>query len=135
MIEPAITPISWLVLRLTHPEPVIMSADPLALAPLSRDDDPYDANQAIPTLLFRKPKGMAAFQQAFPGLRLHEAKLLSLFAYPLSGGFKKWSLLPLGLVPTLIRIEDFLLPWLGPLMAFRIVVAIEKRSGMAHVSD
>ncbi len=128
MIEPAITPVSWLVLRLAHPEPVDLSADPLAAAALSRDDDPYDANQAIPTLLFRKPQGLAAFRGAFPGLRICDVRLLSLFAYPLSGGFKNWSLLPLGLVAALIRIEDFLLPWLGPVMAFRMIVVIEKSS-------
>ncbi len=128
MIEPAITPVSWLVLRLAHPEPVRLSADPLAAAPLSRDDDPYDANQAIPTLLFSKPKGQADFHRAFPTLHIREVRLLSLFAYPLSGGFKNWSLLPLGLVPKLIRIEEFLLPWLGPLMAFRMIVVIEKQA-------
>lgn len=78
--------------------------------------------------MFSTPKGRAAFHRAFPGLHIRETRLLSLLAYPLSGGFKNWSLLPLRLVAALIRMEDFLLPWLGPLMAFRIIVVIEKQA-------
>ena len=48
--EPAITPLSGVFYRLFHDEPVDMSADPLA-PPATLDKDPYDSNQAIPTLL------------------------------------------------------------------------------------
>jgi hypothetical protein len=51
---------------------------------------------------------------------------LSLFAYPLSGGFKGWSLLPKIVAPLILRAEKYLLPAIGHLMAFRILVVLEK---------
>jgi hypothetical protein len=51
---------------------------------------------------------------------------MSLFVYPLSGGFKKWSLIPFFLVNFLLRIEKKLTPFLGPLMAFRMIIVIEN---------
>ena len=51
MCEPAITPLSGLFYRLLHPEPVDMSADPMVEGAITPGKDPYDSNQAIPTLL------------------------------------------------------------------------------------
>jgi SAM-dependent methyltransferase len=123
-MEPAITPLSHLFYAMLHPEPVRMREDPLADGPLSPDRDPYDSNQAIPTLLFRKQPRL--FQAAFPALKLRTVALRGLFAYPLSGGFRPWSLIPLPIVKPLLRIEDALLPILGPAMAFRMLIVIER---------
>ena len=46
MIEPAITPSSGLFYRNFHPEPVIMSADPLLDGPLDPIRDAFEANQS-----------------------------------------------------------------------------------------
>ena len=54
MIEPAITLGSSLFYRLIHHEPVRMSADPLLDGEPDPHRDPYDSNQAIPTLLATK---------------------------------------------------------------------------------
>jgi SAM-dependent methyltransferase len=124
MVEPGITPASHLFFRLFHPEPVRMDADPLGNAPLNDPSDPWDANQGLPTLLFRRHA--ARYAVAFPRLVLREASLLSLFAYPLSGGFRQWSLLPVCAVGPLLALEDRLLPWLGPAMAFRLLVVLER---------
>ncbi len=51
MIEPGITPGSSLFYRFLHREPVRMRADPLADGAPRPDRDPYESNQAIPTLL------------------------------------------------------------------------------------
>src|SRR5256885_3765861 len=51
MIEPAITWGSTLFYRLIHHEPVRMSADPLTGGIPNSKRDPYDSNQAIPTLI------------------------------------------------------------------------------------
>ena len=123
MIEPAITPVSRLVYGLFHHEPVIMGVDPLADQPLS-SDDPWAANQAIPTLLLRDA---VRLEGAVPALRLARSERLSLFTYPLSGGFKRWSLIRAAWVPALLAIEDALMGVLGPLMAFRLLAVIERR--------
>jgi SAM-dependent methyltransferase len=124
MVEPAITPVSGVFYRHFHPEPVVMSADPFLDGPLDPARDPYDANQAVPTLLFYRQ--CARFETEFPALRLIEVRRSALFTYPLSGGFRPWSLLPESCVAPLLRIEQWLQPVLGPLMAFRMIVAIER---------
>ena len=92
MIEPGITPVSWLLYKLGHEEPVNMRWRPKKGCVLDPNKDPYDSNQAIPTILFKvKP---IFFEKLVPGLSIKESKWLSIFAYPMSGGFKKWCLIP-----------------------------------------
>jgi len=128
MIDPGITPLSWVFYNFLHEEPVDMRADPMAPAANATEKDPFDGNQAIPTLLFKREEHRIALSDAVPALRSVERRWLSLFAYPLSGGFKGWTLLPAGLVQALLRLEDKLMPFLGMWMAFRIVIVMEKRA-------
>ena len=60
-----------------------------------------------------------------PGFRVCEVKLFSLLAYPLSGGFRSWSMLPVSFVNPLLRWEERLLPFLGRVAAFRLLGVIE----------
>ena len=78
VIEPAITPGSYLVYRFFHPEPFDLSADPLRDAPLS-SERPYDSNQAIPTLVATRRR--QAFQQRYPDCDPRRS-LAQLWAYP-----------------------------------------------------
>jgi SAM-dependent methyltransferase len=126
MVEPAITVGSWPFYRFFHEEPVRWCTDPLAETSSDRHHDPWDANQAIPTLLFIRQRDR--FTAEFPALALLRVEWLSLFAYPLTGGFKAWSLLPSAIVQPLLRIEDRLMHVLGPLMAFRLMAVIERRA-------
>jgi SAM-dependent methyltransferase len=123
-MEPAITPVSKIFYTFFHPEPVHMGVDPLAPRELSANRSPWDSNQAIPTLLFRMaPREL---EDAFPQLKLTKVSYHALFAYPLSGGFRKWSLVPQGLVGPLLRVEKKLMPILGPLMAFRLLAVLRR---------
>lgn len=124
VVEPAITPGSWPFYHFLHQERVDLKADAFGAAPLC-SRDPYDANQAVPTLLFvRHPARLA---QTAPGLRLVGVEHLSLFAYPLSGGMKRWSLIPAGVVGAVLRLEECLRPLLGRLMGFRLLAVLERR--------
>ena len=125
MLEPAITPLSGLFYRYLHPEPVEMRQNPFVSRMADPKRGPYDANQAIPTLLFRRHR--AKFEHHFPYFRLRSVRYLSLFAYPLSGGYRRWSLVPTVLVRPLLFAEDGLLPLLGPAMAFRLFILLERR--------
>ena len=51
---------------------------------------------------------------------------MSLLAYPLSGGFRPWSLMPAGLAGNVLRLESLIAPVLGPLMAFRLAIVIDR---------
>jgi SAM-dependent methyltransferase len=123
MVEPAITPLSWLLYKLLHDEPVRMSDDPLAEGGIDPRRNPFASNQAIPTLLFGRHRDRLA--RAFPRLRLIERRRIAYFAYPLSGGFKRWSLLPIWAVGPLLRLERWLEPVLHSVMAFRLLAVME----------
>lgn len=123
--EPAITPLSNLFYSHLHPEPVDMRANPFTVGAPDPDRDPFDANQAIPTLMFKNQR--AKFIERFPELSIRDVRLSSLFAYPLTGGYRPWTAIPCVLVPALLGIEKVLLPLLGPAMAFRMFGVIERR--------
>src|SRR5215510_3337406 len=124
MAEPAITPISRFFYRFVHQEPFDFSADPLLEGKTSPDKDPYSGNQAIATLLVKRyPQRLTLL---FPDLRLRQVRWLSLFAYPLTGGFKPWCLIPLPAVSPLLRLEDAVSQTIGRLLGFRVLITIEK---------
>lgn len=124
MVEPLITPVSWIFYNFFHPELIDMGQDPLALGDASPDKDPFDANQAFPTVIFNRD--FVRFNNMFPDLHMVHTEKLSLFAYPLSGGFRKWSLFPSGLVKPFLKLENVLAPVLGSLMGFRLFVCLER---------
>lgn len=123
--EPAITPVSGLFYRLMHEEPVDMSANPLADGPITAGRDPFESNQAIPTLLVGRYR--EALRRAVPGLDQVSVDWFSFFAYPLSGGFQPWSLLPGAVAGTLLALEWKLHRVFGRVAAFRMLVVYERR--------
>lgn len=125
MMEPAVTPGSYLFYRCFHPEPLDLSADPLSADALSTDE-PYDSNQAIPVLLATKHR--QRLQDEFPGLRLQRRLWLSFAAYPLSGGLRPWSMLSGGGARRLLELEDRLPQAIARLLAFRILLVFTKVS-------
>src|SRR5713226_254896 len=126
MVEPAITAASWPFYRFVHPEPVRMGDDPLREGRPQQRRDPFAANQAFPTLLATRHRHR--FAALFPRLDLIRVEWLSLFAYPLSGGFRPWSAIPVGMVADVLRLESRLVPWLGRLMAFRMLMVVEAKT-------
>lgn len=125
-LEPAMTPLAKSFYKHFHPEPVDMSVDPFASVDSDPNREPFDANQAIPTLLFRDHYGK--FTEFFPMQRLLVIDWISLFAYPLSGGFRPWSLIPSWLVRPLLVLEFIVPLWLRSRIAFRMLVVLEKLS-------
>lgn len=122
--EPAITPLSSIFYRLFHEEPVDMTADPLATGTISTTKDPWHSNQAIPTLLVgRFRQRLAAL---LPGLELSKVERISFLAYPLSGGFLEWSLLPGAAAKPLLACEWRLRHLLGPLAGFRLLAVYRR---------
>ena len=127
LVEPAITPLSGMVYRAMHEEPVDMTADPLGEGLPNVHKDPYVGNQAIPTLLI--DRHAARFKTLESTLELQSVKHLSLLAYPLSGGFKSWSLLSASAARALLRFEDRVEEFLGPIFGFRLMAVFERRGG------
>lgn len=122
-MEPYVSLASYFVYRFLHPEPLKLVQDPFELTEYSADRQPFDANQAIPTLIFFRFKDR--FQSRYPNLKIKERKRIAFFAYPLSGGFEHRSLLPFRAVKPLLAMERFL-SFLSPILAFRSFVVLEK---------
>ncbi len=126
MIEPAMTSVARGFYHYFHDEPVEMDVDPFADVAINRDRDPFDANQAIPTLLFATPAACRRVEQVIPPLRVRSVKWLSLFAYPMSGGFQNWSLMPAALVRSMLAFEQKVPEIIRRQIAFRMMVVIER---------
>jgi len=126
MIEPAMTPIARRFYENFHEEPVDMSADPFAPVAIDPDRDPFDANQAIPSLLFTSAAARHRLEAVVPSLRVTRVGWLSLFAYPLSGGFQNWSLMPAALVRPMLAIEEKIPEIIRRQIAFRMMVVLDR---------
>ncbi len=124
MVEPAITWGSTLFYRLLHHEPVRMAADPLVDGTPNPKRNPYESNQAIPTLIATRER--QRFGKMFPELKIAQVVWFSLAAYPLTGGFKPWSLITVGMANRVLRLERLVEPLLGRLAAFRMMLVVEK---------
>src|SRR5262249_32476816 len=105
-------------------EPVRTSADALKDGSPDPRRDPYDSNQAVPTLIATRDRDR--FHRLLPALRIASVQWFALAAYPLSGGFQPWSLIGEGLARRLLRLVRALEPVLGRVAAFRMMLIVEK---------
>jgi SAM-dependent methyltransferase len=127
MVEPAITWGSTAFYRLFHHESVRTAADALKDGSPDPRRDPYDSNQAIPTLIATRDRDR--FHRLVPTLRITGVQWFGLAAYPLSGGFQPWSLIGGDVARRLLRFERALEPALGRFTAFRMLLTVEKAAG------
>ena len=126
MMEPGITPLSWWFYHFLHQEPVILGQDPYAMTARQPGKDPFDSNQAIPTLMFGRKRGLARLAETVAEFRLVETDWLSLWVYPLSGGFKPWCLVPRGAVASGLTLEAHVPRLLRRGMGFRLFTVLER---------
>jgi len=103
-----------------------MSVDPFAGVAINPDRDPFDANQAIPTLLFATSAARKRVETALPALQVRSVQWQSLFAYPMSGGFQSWSLMPSALVRSMLALEQKVPEAVRRQIAFRMMVVLER---------
>jgi SAM-dependent methyltransferase len=126
MIEPAMTAVARRFYDYFHEELVDMNVDPFAAVAINPGRDPFDANQAVPSLLFATPAACRRVERAIPSLRVRSVSWLSLFAYPLSGGFQSWSLMPAALVRSMLAFEEKVPEVVRRQIAFRMMVVIDR---------
>ena len=123
MMEPYVSWLSYPVYRFLHTEGMKWNTDPF-LDQSSEGKEPFEGNQAIPTLLFEKYR--EKFFMLFSRLNVIREQKLDSLIYPLSGGFHQPSLCPLFLWRFLEGLERLLNP-LGSFLAFRLFIVLEKR--------
>jgi SAM-dependent methyltransferase len=123
--EPYISALSYLVYHFLHPEPVALGVDSFADL-VAEGKDPWDSNQAVPTLLF-SPRRRAEWNRYVPGLAILSVERFAGLAYPLTGGFSGRPWLPFPAWRVFHRLEAPLVRTLPRLLAFRMLVVLEKR--------
>jgi hypothetical protein len=62
-----------------------------------------------------------------PGMSIVDVQWFSFLAYPLSGGFKSWSLITSTMAKLCLKVERRLEPLLGSVAGFRMMLVIEKQ--------
>ena len=124
LLEPAITPGSWFFYKYYHVEDMDMSVDPLEKGTINPLRDARLANQAIATLLTGKYR--FALNKEVPEFEQLDFCYLTLLAFPLSGGFRAWSLLPSWAVKPILFMERLLLPLIGRLFSFRLLISLTR---------
>jgi SAM-dependent methyltransferase len=129
MIEPAMTTVARVFYDRFHEEPVDMNADPFAPVAINPGRDPFDANQAIPSLLFATAPARRRVELTIPSLRVRSVEWQSLFAYPMSGGFQDWSLIPAAFVGPMLTLEKRMPGPVRKHLAFRMMVVLERVQG------
>jgi len=135
LVEPWVTPFSFVIYRYLHQEDCDLSADPFADAKPERAaaKKAFDGNQAIPYLLFRR-RSRAKTMAFVPQLAIAEMEQLCLFAYLLSFGFKPLNLLPESLYPGVAKLEQATKPLWRRMASLRILLVLEKNDPSAKKS-
>jgi SAM-dependent methyltransferase len=126
MCEPFVSPLSFPVYRFFHEERCDFGVDPYgdAATEAEQGGDPFDGNQAVPTLLLERRRDQLLAR--FPSFRLVELTRLAGPAYAASGGFSRRSL-PAWLWRPLLALEDRLPEVAFRLIGFRLLAVLERR--------
>jgi SAM-dependent methyltransferase len=123
LCEPYVSVLSYPVYRWLHEEGLDMTVDPLEdRAPAPKD--PFDGNQAGPTLLFGRRRH--DLERLFPALRIVRLERLAGPSYPTSGGFGRRPVLPLRAWRLLLAVEDRLPEVAFRFIGFRLLAVVER---------
>jgi len=127
LVEPWVTPFSFVIYRYLHQEDCDLSVNPYEV---SNPDGAaakkaFDGNQAVPYLLFG-PRNRAKTLAFVPQLKLAMLDQFCLFAYLLSFGFKDVNLLPEFIYPDLAEFERLTLPLWRRIASLRALIVLEK---------
>jgi SAM-dependent methyltransferase len=122
LMEPYVSWLSGPVYRFLHAEGMTWKTDPFR-DQYSERKGPFEGNQAIPTLIFKKKR--EKFLEMFSNLRIVRMETMDVLLYPLSGGFHQRSFCPMPLWRYLEAGEVLLRP-LNRYLAFRLFLVLEK---------
>lgn len=125
MMEPYVSWASFPVYKWLHQEGLRWNGNPLLNRDPDRGRDPFQGNQAVPTLIFKQSR--KAFAKQHPRLGILREERTDFLVYPLSGGFHHKSLCPNFLLGFLEGCERLLRP-LNRWLAFRVLIVLEKKA-------
>ncbi len=121
LVEPWITPFSWLVYRFFHQEECRLSVDPWQPFP-RQGKDSFDGDAAVPWRLLRTTPTVRWREL---GLQPPRTRLINAFAYLLTLGFRPGSLLPAAAAAAVVSVDELSRP-LAWFVALRARIEWEK---------
>jgi hypothetical protein len=122
MIEPYITPLSFLCYRVLHHEDIWFGG----YQRTSGRKDPWHGNLAMLNILLRR--GPRCWADRHPSLVFIKQQLFGILDFQLAGGFKPYAIVGQPKLYDLALRLDGALDWLGWLCGFRIFCVIENKS-------
>jgi SAM-dependent methyltransferase len=127
LVEPWVTPFSFVIYRYLHQEDCDLSVNPYEVSNPDRaaTKKAFEGNQAIPYLLFGRQNRAKTFALV-PQLKLAKLEQFCLFAYLLSLGFKNMNLLPEFIYPSLAVLERATLPLWRRIASLRALIVLER---------
>jgi SAM-dependent methyltransferase len=127
LVEPWITPFSYLIYNYFHHEECDFSARPWEAndGEIPQTKKALDGNPALPYLMFRTRNRQKTLAE-LPGFSRVATEPFCLFAYLLSFGFKATNLLPESLYPAVSALERHTLPLWRHVAALRVLLVLEK---------
>ena len=128
-LEPWVSPMSYPIYRFTHEEGCDLGIDPWS--PFG--SGPKEAFQGNGALAWRIVRSADAGIWRSLGLSLPRVTRINAFAYLLSLGFRRGSLLPRRIAPLVRRLDEWTSP-LAPLTAMR-ALAVWEKDGAARQDD
>ena len=123
MMEPYVSPCSYVIYRWFHEEGADTSVDPFALAAES-ERDPFEGNQAIPGLIFGRHASQV--RRRFPEFAPATLRFYPGFSYVASGGFNRPPLLPFAPWRALFWLDRHIPHPLRRGLAFRMLIVLER---------
>lgn len=125
VLEPYVSLFSYLPYKLFHKEPFsYYRTDYFNKEDLLDPKEPFDANRAIPQILFYREKNK--FFSLFGGkFKILPKEHIGFIAWPLTGGFEGKKIMPDFCIHFLSSCERFLRP-LGKILAFFCIIVLQK---------
>jgi len=120
IIEPYITPVSYLAYRLLHHERIWFGG----YHETTTKTDPWQGNLAVANLLFSREA--KTWPQRHPTLRVIRKRKFSFFDFQLAGGFKPYAFVKSPRLYDFFLTLDRRMDFLAPLVGFRIFCVIEN---------
>lgn len=124
LIEPYITPVSYLPYKLLHHEDVNFKDYHAGVDKKGKKADPWQGNSALANLVFKRD--LKHWDSLQPDLHIIHRQIFSFFDFQVAAGFKPYALAPHWLFKHLVKVDDWI-SFLMPLLGHRIFVVLEKR--------
>lgn len=121
LVEPWISPASWLGYRALHHEDVWLGG---YKRPGTETSDPWAGNLAMANVVFGRER--ADWPRRHPEWRIVRLERFSFFDFQLAGGYKRWALVGNPKLYAAFLKADALLAPLMPLLAFRVFAVLER---------